>query len=324
MRQAPLGQLHVVVLDGGVQEPSRARPIAAGVEHLPFRIGPVRGPARSERVLVDQLEKPEDLAVEMDVVDDLSVVRVGAPLEKEPHQRITLLMRGPALFAFPDRAGERRVPAAAGHEIHVGIGAMVQECARDRDGVPGDRRQRQPREGQVRERLPAFQAPVFPGQIQFATRASSLGTRFAVPPGRPTRVGREGAIHRVEIAADDSRIEVRGRYFRMASQEAHRRVPGADVIGSPAHVMVGAGVVEEERYRFHDLPPKVREVGNRGSSGFHRVPRGATGFCSTGFNEVQGSVLRFRAEPCRTQNPEPSGTRWNRTSRNPVEPCGTQ
>ena len=40
----------------------------------------------------------------------------------------------------------------------------------------------------------------------------------------------------------------------MASQEAHRRVPGADVIGSAAHVMVGAGVVEEERDRFFQRP----------------------------------------------------------------------
>ena len=40
----------------------------------------------------------------------------------------------------------------------------------------------------------------------------------------------------------------------MASQEAHRRVLGADVIGSAAHVMVGAGVVEEERYRLVQRP----------------------------------------------------------------------
>ena len=97
--------------------------------------------------------------------------------------------------------------------------------------------------------------------------------RLAVRTRRPARVGRERAIHRVEIAADDSRVEVRGRDFRMASQETHRRVLGAHVIRSPSDVMVGARVVEEERDRFHDLPPKVREVG----TGFHKVLPGSTG-----------------------------------------------
>lgn len=75
----------------------------------------------------------------MDVVGDLLVVRVGAPFEKEPHERVSLLMRRPALFAFADRAGERRVPAVAGHEMDVGIRATVQECACDCDGVFSDR-----------------------------------------------------------------------------------------------------------------------------------------------------------------------------------------
>ena len=76
-------------------------------------------------MFVDQLEKPQDLAIEVNVVDDLLVVRVGALFEKEPHERVSLLMRGPAFFALADRASERRVRASAGHEIHVGIRAMV-------------------------------------------------------------------------------------------------------------------------------------------------------------------------------------------------------
>ncbi len=97
----------------------------------------------------------------------------------------------------------------------------------------------QPFEPQSRlTRSPSPPAPVLPG------------TRLAVPTRRPTRIGREGAIHRVEIAADDSRVEVRGRDFRIASEQAHRRVLGADVIGSAAHVMIGAGVVEEARDRL--------------------------------------------------------------------------
>lgn len=85
--------------------------------------------------------RTQDLAVEMDVVCDL-VVRVGATFRKEPHERVSLLMGGPALFAFADRAGERRVPAVADREIDVGIRATVQERACDRHGVLSDRRQR--------------------------------------------------------------------------------------------------------------------------------------------------------------------------------------
>ena len=254
MRQAPLGQLHVVVLDGDVQEPPRAGSITAGVEHLPFRIGPVRRSARAERVLVNQFEKPQDLAVEVDVVDDLLVVRVGASFKKEPHERVSLLMRAPALLTLADRAGERRVVAVAGHEIRVGVRAMVQEGTCDRHGVFSHRRQRQAGEAYVGERLPALRAPVSPGQIPFASAAGSIRGGLAVPPGRPAWVGRESAMHRVEIAADDSRVEVRGRECRVASQQAHRRVLGTDVIGSAAHVVIGAGVVQEERHRLVQRP----------------------------------------------------------------------
>ena len=96
-----------------------------------------------------------------------------------------------------------------------------------------------------------------------------------------------------------------------------------------------------------ELPPRAPRRADRsdgvaaeriGSAGFHWVPRGSAGFRR--FNGVlRGSrVLRFRgstrffegsaarrrsARNARTQNPEPSGTRWNRTLWNPVEPCGT-
>jgi hypothetical protein len=36
-------------------------------------------------------------------------------------RRVSLLMRAPALFAFADRAGERRVPAVARHEMDVPV-----------------------------------------------------------------------------------------------------------------------------------------------------------------------------------------------------------
>ena len=61
----------------------------------------------------------------------------------------------------------------------------------------------------------------------------------------------------------------------------------------------------------------------RGSSGFHRVLfrgvlRGSTGFRVPGSPGSAG----FRAEPCEPE-PRTLRTRWNRTLRNPVEPCGT-
>ena len=63
---------------------------------------------------------------------------------------------------------------------------MVEQRARDRDGVLGDRRQRQPREAQVGERLPALRAPVSLGQIPFASHAGSFGRGLAVLAASPS------------------------------------------------------------------------------------------------------------------------------------------
>ena len=127
---------------------------------------------------------------------------------------------------------------------------MVEERARDRDSVFRDRRQWQTREAQERERLPALRPPVLLCEVSFAAHVDSLGPGLAVRTRRPAGVGRERANHRGEVAADHRGVEVRGRDFRMTSQQTQRRVLGAYVIGSAAHVMIGARIVEEERDQF--------------------------------------------------------------------------
>src|SRR6516164_7688368 len=100
-------------------------------------------------MLINRLEKPEDSAVEMDVVDNLLIIGLGASIEQQLNERITLRVRRSALFAFADGADERRVLAVAGHEMHVGIRAVVQQRPTDRDGVIGDRLPREAREAEI-------------------------------------------------------------------------------------------------------------------------------------------------------------------------------
>ena len=219
VRQAPLGELEVVVLDGDVQVPAGAGSVAAHVEHLPLWIGPVLRAAEAARMLVDGLEKPQDLAVEVDVVDDLPVIRLGASIEQQLDERITLRMRGPALFAFTDRADERRVTAVAGHEIRVGIRAVIQERSSDRDGVVRDCLQREAREAEI-----GGVAPSLSPQSRL-TRSPSPPPRCAPSPGSPfARVAQPGRppapVDRVEVATDDRGVEVGTRRCRDDDQGA--------------------------------------------------------------------------------------------------------
>ena len=85
------------------------------------------------------------------------------------------------------------------HEIDVGIRAMVQKRARDREGVLGHRRQQQTREAQIGQRLPSLRAPLFLGQIAFASDPCSPCAGLAIRARRPTGIVGKRAIHSVDI-----------------------------------------------------------------------------------------------------------------------------
>ena len=86
-------------------------------------------------VRVDHREPPHVLCVEAEVVHDLDVVGVGAEVEEELRELVASRMRRPVFFAFAGDAGHRGVVTVAGVKERVGIGARVEQQARDRDGV---------------------------------------------------------------------------------------------------------------------------------------------------------------------------------------------
>src|SRR5258705_12735200 len=82
VREYPLGQLEIVFLDRDLQMPPRAGTVVPHVEHRPLRVVPVGSLTESQRRLVHQLQVPEDVAVKVDVVDHLLVIRLGAALKE--------------------------------------------------------------------------------------------------------------------------------------------------------------------------------------------------------------------------------------------------
>src|SRR5258705_9011775 len=82
VREYPPGQLKIVFLDRDLQMPTRAGTVVPHVEHRPLRIIPVGSLTESQRRLVHQLQVPEDVAVKVDVVDHLLVIRLGAALKE--------------------------------------------------------------------------------------------------------------------------------------------------------------------------------------------------------------------------------------------------
>src|SRR4029453_17503685 len=69
VRQAPLGELPIVVFHGDVEKPPRSESVATHVDHRPVRICPVALPAGAMRMVVDLLEEPAGLAAGVDEVD---------------------------------------------------------------------------------------------------------------------------------------------------------------------------------------------------------------------------------------------------------------
>src|SRR3954453_12096207 len=80
-------------------------------------------------------------------------------------------MRRTIFFSFADHASKRCVTAIAGHEVRIWIGAMIEQEARDGDGVVIDLGKRQPGEAQIEERLPSFWSNVF----EDVFRATDIG-----------------------------------------------------------------------------------------------------------------------------------------------------
>ena len=89
----------------------------------------------SNRVLVDELEPPQDVAAEMGVVEDLNVERLRAALEQQLEQRRGVRLPRRILLAFTGGADEDGVSRVAGHVEVVRIRAMVEQQPRDRQRV---------------------------------------------------------------------------------------------------------------------------------------------------------------------------------------------
>ena len=112
-------------------------------------------------------------------------------------------MAGAAFLALADDADERRVVTAAGQEVDGGIGAVIEQRGRDRHGIRRDGFERQPREAEIRERLPAFRPPVAPEEVVLAADAGAHRIGVAVGPRRPARIGPQRPVDGVDIATDD-------------------------------------------------------------------------------------------------------------------------
>src|SRR5687768_6882844 len=105
---------------------------------------------------MDEFQEPEDLAVKANVVNDLDVVRVRAPLEQEASERIAVRMRRSVFLSLADDADQRRVPAAARHEVCVGVSTPVEQRTRDGNGVLVRGFVVETREGEEQQRLPVL------------------------------------------------------------------------------------------------------------------------------------------------------------------------
>ena len=166
--------------------------------------------------------------MKVNVVDDLGVERLGAALEQQTDEGVALRVRRAVLFTLTDRADERRIPAVAGHEEGVGVGAAVEQCAGDRQRVVVRRGEREAGKAEIRQRLPALGADVPIEILRFADARSS-GAGLGAVSRRQRRVAGEGLLHRGEIAADDLGLEAGVRDARIAFENSHGRVPCAHV-----------------------------------------------------------------------------------------------
>src|SRR5205809_7547298 len=104
---------------------------------------------------MDELEKPENVSMEVNVVEHLNVVWLRASSEKQLRQRTALLVRRPMFFPFSNDAHERRVTASARHGIGFRTWAVIQQQARDGAGLVRNCRAPQSREAHRPTRAPS-------------------------------------------------------------------------------------------------------------------------------------------------------------------------
>ena len=244
MREDPFRHRDVVVAHRRAEQPARAGAVVTHVEHRPLGVGPVRLPAQLCGARVRQLQEPQHVALEVRVVEHLDVVGLGTALQQQLGEGVAPLMRRPALLAFSNDADQRRVAAVPRHEIGVGIRAAVEQQARDRDGVVGHRGQRQTREAQVEEGIPAFRSDV-PEQIARTPDVGAIGSGGGALCHRGLRVLSKDALDFPQLAAHDGGVQIGARELGMALQEAQRGVLRHHVRGAAADVMVGTGALEK-------------------------------------------------------------------------------
>ncbi len=83
-------------------------------------------------------------------------------------------MGQPVFLALADDADQRRVAAGAGHEVRVGVGAVVQQRAGNRHGVVVRRGEWEPRVAEKQQRLPAFGAEL-PVEVALVAGTGAIG-----------------------------------------------------------------------------------------------------------------------------------------------------
>ena len=219
---------------------------------------------------MDELEPPQHAAIEVQVVDDLVVVGIGAAPQEQPGQRLTRGVRGPVLLALAHHPHEGGVAAVAGREIGVGIGAGVEQRRRDGHRIGLGRGQRQPGVAQVEQWLPPLGAQV---AVEVAALPHAAAARPRLPGAPPGQVGllRQRLHDGVEVAADDLGLEGGAGQVREAIEQPERSVPCAPEVGISPHVVIGAGVVEEAGEQR-----RLARVGG-GSRGQRLAERGPAG-----------------------------------------------
>jgi hypothetical protein len=190
--------------------------------------------------------------VKVDVVDDLDVVRLSAALQEQPHECVALRVRKPVFFTFADDSDQRSVATVASHEIRVRIGASIEQCACDGNGVVACRGQWKSREAEKQERLPIFRT-VVPEQIAGAPAAGAIvAGRGSFLYCRP-RVVRQYALDLFQVAADNRCVETVVHHFGKPFQNTHRGVSRHAMRGAAPDMVVGAGVLEKALDRIRCL-----------------------------------------------------------------------
>src|SRR5678816_3669366 len=197
-------------------------------------------------VLVEHLEKPEDVPVKVNVVEDLDVVRICSAIEQEAHELVALRMRRTIFLAFADDSRHRRIAAVAGHEVRVGVGAVVEQQTRDLDGVPLDRRRRQPREAQIEKRLPLRMRSGRGVENERPSLATcrAFGSSLLA---RQLRTRGEQSSYRLEIATDDCRVNAVAGDFGMRLEQAIGGELRDRMRGPAANMVIRASVGEKAR-----------------------------------------------------------------------------